>query len=154
MAAYFLSNVSLEVKADSCTVDKLAGTGNNGVTGDNGMATSATFQALSKIWLSTVVSDDLYINDLNRVRKMNLGSNIISFFAGGSATPTTAGLGDDGDASDASVGFASYAICGDSVGNIYMADYQFSRLRKIATDHIITTLAGPSLFLFYFISCR
>jgi hypothetical protein len=141
-----LSNIFLKVNADSCTVNALAGTGSNGVTGDGGKATSATFQALSKMWLSTVVSDDVYINDLNRVRKMNLNSEIISFFAGGTTTPTTAGEGDGKDASDASVGFASYAVCGDTAGNIYLADYQFSRLRKIAAaDHIISTVAGEHI---------
>jgi sugar lactone lactonase YvrE len=111
-----------------------------GSSGDNGPATSAL------LWGPTGIAADsngnVYISDSgnNRVRKV-YGGDITTFAGGG-----TGGLGDQGPATSASFSTpAGLAI--DSVGNLYIADQQNNRIRKVITQAgpaqgTITTVAG------------
>jgi hypothetical protein len=78
------------------------------------------------------------------VRKINFQSKIISVFAGGGSIPLVVGdaPGDGTRATSAGVGVSPWSVSGDSVGNIFVADYSNSRVRKVDTSGIISTYAG------------
>lgn len=106
-------------------------------TGDGGQATSA-----SMTWPCAVVGDNagnLYIsacND-NRVRRVGPDGTISTYAGNG-----VGGFGGDGGkATSASLHFP-YGLAMDPAGNLYIADSQNNRIRKVATDGTITTVAG------------
>jgi len=123
------------------TISTVAGTGTPGFTGDNGAATSA--QLALPVGVAVDSSGNLYIADsqTHRIRKVDAKSNIISTVAGG-GTPTT-GVGDEGAATSAELN-RPVSVAVDSSGNLYIADAENNRIRKVATDtnHTITTVAG------------
>ncbi len=127
------------------SVNDLFSDGSNGIfagnctscfqTGDGGPAYSATIQHAV-----AVTSDSLgqiYIADGARIRKVNL-SGIISTVAGNG---TDGFSGDGGPATQAQLGSPS-GVAVDGAGNIYIADTQNLRIRKVNTSGIITTIAG------------
>jgi uncharacterized protein (TIGR03437 family) len=122
-------------------ISTVAGNGNIGYTGDGGPATSATLGSANGIVADK--AGDLYFADaiFSVVRKVN-AQGIISTFAGGGA----AALGDGGPATSARLSFqgphAGLAV--DSAGNLYIADYIDSRIRKVDTSGTITTVAGAN----------
>ncbi len=85
-------------------------------------------------------SGNLYIADLNnnRIRKVNT-SGTISTFAGGGAS-----LGDGGAATSGTLS-GPWGLSLDSAGNLYIADRGNSRIRKVDTSGVITTVAGTGI---------
>jgi hypothetical protein len=114
----------------------IAGTGVMGFSGDGGPATSATMNGPIGLWID--VMGNIYLNDQNnyRIRKID-GNGIITSIMGalGSAT-------DDVPATSSCLKFPG-AVFGDSSGSIYISDTGNNRIRKVATNGIITTIAGP-----------
>ena len=81
-------------------------------------------------------SGSLYISDLSaRIRKISMGA--IATFAGGTVYGST---GDNGPATSALL-YNPLSVAADSNGNIYIADSNNSRVRKVSGG-IITTFAG------------
>jgi sugar lactone lactonase YvrE len=70
----------------------------------------------------------------------NLPNNVISTVAG---TGTAAYAGDGGLATNASLDLPE-GLAVDAVGNLYIADYENNRVRKLDTSGMITTVAGRS----------
>ncbi|MBB1287184.1 T9SS type A sorting domain-containing protein [Flavisolibacter sp. BT320] len=110
-------------------------------TGNPGDYTAATASALG---LPTSValdgSGNIYVSDqTNRVRKINASTGIIQTVAG---TGNWGYSGDGGAATSAS--FASiYSIAVDGSGNLYIADQNNHRIRKVnAADGKVSTVAG------------
>jgi len=122
-------------KVDSLgIISTVAGNGTFGFAGDGGPATTAQ---LKEPWAIVVdAAGNLYISDeLNdRVRKVNT-SGVITSIAG------TDDVGDGGLAKNALIDYPT-GIAADPQGNIYVADYGLSRIRKIAPTGLITTIAG------------
>lgn len=120
-------------------VTTFAGDGGFTYNGDGVPATSSSL--LSPAGLAFTANGDLIIadNEMNRIRKVAAGTNIISTICGnGTATNT----GDGGPAVDAAINRPE-GICIDSVGNIYIAVPENDIVRKIdAVTGIITTIAG------------
>jgi len=119
-------------------ITTVAGTpGSAGFSGDDALATAAQ---LYNPWGIAVDSDgNLYIADNlnNRIRKVTAGG-IITTVAGGSAGFS----GDDGPATAAQLDEPS-DVAVDAAGNLYIADYNNDRIRKVtAATGIITTIAG------------
>ena len=115
----------------------VAGNGIIGYTGDDGLAINAS---LSSPWsISIDSSDNLYIADLgnNRIRKVDT-EGIITTVAGNGLPGYT---GDNGFAIDASLSFPRDVTL-DKWGNIYIADTDNHRVRKVDPNGIITTVAG------------
>ena len=116
----------------------VAGTGTQGFSGDSGSAIAA--QLDSPQGLAIDANQNLYIADTHnhRIRKLNLTTGIITTVAG-SSTPGFDG--DNGPATTAHLNLPT-AITLDSANNLYLADTQNHRVRKVATTGIITTIAG------------
>lgn len=118
-------------------ITTIAGTGSASFGGDGGTATSATLNLPYAVAVGS--NGDVYLADRNnqRIRKIN-SSGIISTIAGNGIGTFS---GDGGLATSASIS-NPYAIATDASGNIYFADWGNNRIRKIATNGIITTVAG------------
>jgi sugar lactone lactonase YvrE len=116
----------------------IAGTGTQGFSGDSGPATAA--QLDSPQGLAIDASQNLYIADTHnhRIRKLNLSTGTITTIVGSS----TSGFdGDNNPATSAHLNLPT-AITLDSASNLYIADTQNHRIRKVDTTGIITTIAG------------
>jgi len=117
-------------------IETVAGNGANGYTGDGG---SATVEGLNHPdGLAYDSAGNLYVADSwdYRIRKVDT-TGAMTTFAG-----TTAGfLGDPGPASTAQFnGLGGMVV--DSAGNVYVSDVNNSRVRKIDTAGIVSTVAG------------
>lgn len=123
-------------------VTTIAGTGVAGYNGDNIPATTAQLHypgGLTLVKGST--GDFLYIADYynHRIRKLDINSGIITTVAG-NGTPGYSGT--NGLATNAQFNVPTLAVF-DSVGNMYITDYQNHVIRKVdANTKIITTVAG------------
>jgi len=110
------------------------GTGTDGFSGDNGPATSAGLDACG---VSVDPAGIYYIADCddNRVRKVTNG--VITTVAG-SGNPGFSG--DNGPAASAQLN-DPWGVAVDSADNLYIADTNNDRIRKV-TNGVITTVAG------------
>jgi sugar lactone lactonase YvrE len=119
-------------------ITTVAGTGSQGFDGDGGQATSALLDSPEGLAIS---ASDLYIADTHnhRVRKVNLGSGVITTVGGGSTAGAT---GDNGPATAATLS-RPVALALDATGDLFIADSGSHRVRRIdAASGVITTIAG------------
>ena len=116
-------------------ITTVAGNGVPGYSGDGGPATSAALVAPEGVAIDA--AGNLYIATNVWVRKVSPG-RIISTFAGSGQIGFS---GDGGPAVSASLNFP-YAVTSDVSGNVYIADTQNARLRKVSLGGSITTIAG------------
>jgi sugar lactone lactonase YvrE len=121
----------------SGTLTKVAGTGGTGFSGDGGPAISARLNQPHGIALDG--AGNLYIADTDneRVRKID-SSGIITTVAG---TGQAAFSGDGGPAVNAQM-YSPVGVAVDAAGNLYIADSNNQRIRKVDPSGIITTVAG------------
>ncbi len=119
------------------TITTIAGTGAAGYTGDGGSALLAKLRHPNGVAVDA--AGNIYIADQGNdvIRKINT-SGIISTIAG---TGTAGFTGDGGLATLARLDDPE-AVAVDISGNIYIADNNNSRIRKINTSGIISTYAG------------
>ncbi len=139
---YFTDNNRIRKINTSGIISTIAGNGNIGFSGDGGLATAATFDY--PIGLAVDASGNVYVADWanNRIRKIN-SSGIISTFAG-NGSPNFSG--DGGLASSASLHYP-LGVCTDFSGNVYIADSENDRIRKVNSSGIITTVVGSGTIL-------
>jgi trimeric autotransporter adhesin len=127
-----------KITAISGIITTIAGNGTAGFSGDNGPAGNAELHDPTAVALDNL--GDLYIADSgnNRIRKLTLGSGVITTVAGDG----TAGYsGDNGLATSAELNApASLAI--DSVGDVYVVDSSNNVVRMVNPAGIISTVAG------------
>ena len=127
----------------SNTITTVAGNGEPGFSGDGGPATAAKIYAPAA--LAFDVQGNMYIadpgdpNPNDRVRKVTPGGTITTF-AGGGDVPGP-GIGDGGPATLAELNVPE-GVAVDGAGNVYIADRNNGRIRKVNTAGIITTFAG------------
>ncbi len=121
------------------TLTVVAGTGESGDTGDGGPATNATFENLWSVYVDA--KGTIYVSDAgsNRIR-MITSDGTINAVAG---TGESGFAGDGGPAILAQLNSPSY-IVPDAGGNLYFVDDGNTRIRRIATDGTITTVAGKN----------
>ncbi len=114
-----------------------AGTGTPGFSGDSGLAVNAELNYPEYVAVDS--KNNVYISEgtNHRIRKVDT-MGIITTFAG-NGTPGFSG--DSGLAISASL-FAPWGINFDRNGNLFIADHANSRIRKIDTLGVITTVAG------------
>ena len=118
-------------------ITTVAGTGVAGFSGDGGPATEA--QLNGPTGLAFDHSGNIYIADWTdyRIRKIEAATGIITTVAGNGSRDFS---GDGDRATDASLIPTDLAV--DAFGNLFIADYNNGRVRKVDTDGIITTYAG------------
>jgi sugar lactone lactonase YvrE len=132
---YFSSNVGSQVcKISNGVISAVAGNGNYIFSGDNGPATSA---GMSPYGIALDSAGNLYIADVNNNRIRKVSNGIVTTVAGNG---TEGFSGDGGTATSAELN-VPYGVALDSAGNLYIADGNNNRVRKV-TNGIITTVAG------------
>jgi sugar lactone lactonase YvrE len=122
------------------TITTIAGTGKPGFSGDGGPATSAQLRSAQGVAVDG--QGNVYIAEYEnyKVRKVSPGGTITTFAgtgAGGSS-------GDGGPATSARLN-APIAIVMDGQGNLYIADFNNARVRKVNPAGTITTFAGTGI---------
>ena len=119
-------------------ISTFAGSGAVVFTGEGGAATGA--RLVDPDSAARDAAGNVYITDsfLNLVLRVS-PSGVITRFAG---TGTAGFAGDGGQALQAQLN-APLGIAVDAAGNVYVADSVNSRIRKIGTDGVISTIAGP-----------
>ena len=117
----------------------IAGTGVQGFGGDGQSALSAAF---NEPWgMAVNAAGDLIVADSwnARAREISHSNQIVSTIAGGF-------LGDGALAVDSGLDVVQGGgIAFDANGNLYIADSQNNRVRKVSTDGVITTFAGTGI---------
>lgn len=116
----------------------IAGTSQQGITADTGLATTVTLYSPEGVAVDGL--GNTYIADTNssRIRRVD-PYGIITTIAGASNAPEASG--DNGPATAADLSYPSTVIV-DGLGNVFVADTVNCRVRKIDTAGIITTVAG------------
>jgi RHS repeat-associated protein len=128
-------------------ISTFAGTGVSGNTGDGGLATAAKLG--NPIDVAVGPDGAVYIadKDFNVIRRVS-PSGIISTFAG---TGTASFSGDGGLATLATLKTPTGVAVGPD-GSVYITDYGNFRIRRVATNGIITTVLGNGSGDFYTIN--
>ena len=142
------NNVVRRVDANG-TITTYAGNGTAGFSGDGGAATSAELNFPESAALDT--AGNLFIADPgnNRIRRVDVGTKVITTIAG---TGVQSYSGDGGPATAATLGQPD-GVAVDTAGNIYIADTTNTVIREISSASspapgIITTIIGNNTFGF------
>jgi sugar lactone lactonase YvrE len=119
-------------------ITTVAGNGTYGYSGDGGPATKAELNYPQGVAVDA--SGNLFIADSHNGRIREVGTNgIITTVAGKGGTGGFSG--DGGPASNAELDLPT-GVAVDASGNLFIADSWNSRIRKVGTNGIITTVAG------------
>jgi uncharacterized protein (TIGR03437 family) len=130
----FLAAAAIAADGSSYRISTIAG---SDYVGDNGPATSALlFQADG---ITFDAAGHLYVSDAanHRIRMISRTGTITTVAGTGVAGYT----GDGGPASAAQLN-SPYGLAADGAGNLYVADLGNARVRRIAPDGTMTTVAG------------
>jgi uncharacterized protein (TIGR03437 family) len=117
-------------------ITTFAGTGGNGFAGDGSSASKAQINAPSSIALDT--SGNVYFTDSGNARIRKIASGTISTVVGNGVTSYS---GDGGSAQSALMSAPAGAVSA-SGGVVYISDTNNQRIRKIASDGTVSTVAG------------
>src|SRR5579883_752477 len=115
-------------------IDSIAG---SSLPGDGGLATAAQLGNIQGVAIDQ--SGNLYLSDTDnhRVRKVS-PAGVITTIAG---TGSAGFSGDGGPAAAAQLNLP-YGLAADLSGNVYVADLGNNRVRRIAPDGTMSTIAG------------
>ncbi|MCK4587443.1 MAG: hypothetical protein KAU29_08875, partial [Gammaproteobacteria bacterium] len=118
-------------------ITSLAGSGIGGFSGDGGLAILSQLNKPTGIYVDTL--GNIYFADSNnhRIRKIQTDGTIVTIAGNGTGDFS----GDGGPAVNASLN-SPRQITSDALGNLYIADRNNHRIRKIDTSNIISTIAG------------
>ena len=139
------SNSIRKINLATNLISRVAGSDTWGYFGDGGQAKDALFQNPYALCMDN--KNNLYVSERTgqRIRKINLTTGIISTYAGNS----TKGFSGDGGPANLASFDTPEGICTDAAGNLYIADNQNHRIRKVdAITGIITTIAGNGSMLY------
>ena len=118
------------------TITTVAGGGSGGL-GDGGPATAATLGFIGGVAVDA--AGHLYISDWinQRIRKVDAGGTITTIAGDG-----LRGFGGDGGPATAARLNAPRGVAVDAAGNLYIADADNGRIRRVDAGGTITTVAG------------
>lgn len=121
-------------------IHTIAGNGTFGFSGDGGQAINALLRNPSGIIFDP--AGNLIVSDFSnhRLRKIT-PAGVITTIAG---TGVSGSTGDGGQATSAQLNSPVSAIF-DTAGNLYVSEFQGSRIRKITPAGIISTVAGTGV---------
>ena len=124
-------------KVSGGAISTVAGSGTAGFGGDGGAATSAQLNA--PFGVAVDAAGNLYIAEFsnNRVRKVSTNGNIGTLAGNG-----VSGFSGDGLQATSAQLNGPQGVAVDSAGNVYIADTANNRVRKVAANGVITTVAG------------
>jgi sugar lactone lactonase YvrE len=128
----------------SFNISTLAGNGSYGFSGDGGQAINATLRSTTGLSLDKdghLLIVDGQSRNVRRVFLQDASQGLIRTAAGNGAN---ANSGDGNQAIYASFG-ATGGIATDALGNLYVSDSAFHRVRKIGTDGRISHFAGSPM---------
>jgi uncharacterized repeat protein (TIGR01451 family) len=131
------NNDSIRKVSTSGVITTVAGSGMWGYSGDTGPAIAAQFAYPTGVAVDS--AGNLYIADTYnyRIRQVN-AAGVIATVAGNG---TYGYSGDAGPAISAELGYV-FNVAVDAGGNLYVADENNNRVRKVDTSGTITTFAG------------
>ncbi len=123
-------------------ISTIAGIGVPGYAGDNDVATMAKIGA-DIHGIAVDSSGNVFFSDTNnsRIRKVDTKGNITTFAGNG----TQGYKGDGAAAGSAQIWFPA-GLAFDGSGNLYVADYGNSTVRKITSAGMISTVAGTGVW--------
>ena len=139
--ADFYNNRVRRVGPDG-VITTIAGTGQEGFSGDGGPATQARLNVPSDVAVDA--QGNVYIADSNNHRIRRVGPNgVITTIAGTGPVGGGEGRfsGDGRPATQARLNSPAGVVV-DAQGNVYIADSDNHRIRRVGLDGIITTIAG------------
>ena len=118
-------------------ITTVAGNGSIGYSGDGGTATNAAIYYPAGVVVDAAMN--IFIADYynNRIRKVDTNGIITTVAGNGSS-----GYSGDGGAATSATLDDPIGVAVDAGGNLFIADYYNSRIRKVDTNGIITTVAG------------
>ena len=128
-----------EVNPATGVITTVAGTGTDGYSGDNGLATAAELDVPHGVAVDA--SGDLFIADTysNRIREVDLSTGVITTLAGNGFPGYS---GDNGQATAAELD-APRGVAVDSSGHLFIADTGNNAIREVnLSTGVITTVAG------------
>jgi hypothetical protein len=118
-------------------ITTVAGNGSQGYSGDGGVATNAELNSPRGVAVDGF--GNLFIADAGNERIREVGTNgIITTVAGNGVAGYS---GDGGVATNAELN-NPWGVAVDGFGNLFTADNENQRIRKVGTNGIITTVAG------------
>ncbi len=126
------------VSLATLNISTLAGSGTQGYSGDGGPATAAQLNFPTGVALDS--SGTVFIVDSNNNRVRTVHAGTINEFAGADHAQ-----GDGGKATAALLYFPE-SFAWDTAGNLYIADTQNNKIRKVTPDGKISTVAGTGAF--------
>jgi len=134
------NNLRIRKVNSAGTITTIAGNGIRGFSGDGGPATGASLYVVTGVAVDA--AGNLYIADPysdggGRIRKVTPAGTISTVAGNG----LTGGGGDGGPATSASLNVPN-GVAVDSVGNLYIADRNNRRIRRVTPGGTISTVAG------------
>ncbi|MFE9455543.1 RICIN domain-containing protein [Streptomyces californicus] len=121
-------------------ITTVAGTGAAGFKGDGGPAAAAQLKNPRGVAMDS--AGDLYVADCDnhRIRKITTDGKITTVAGTGAA-----GFKGDGGPATAAQLNLPYSVAVDSAGILYIAEFQNHRIRRVAVDGKISTVAGTGV---------
>jgi len=132
----FLNNRIRRVDTNGI-ITTVAGNGTAGYGGDGAAATNAYISRPEGVTVD--IQGNLYIVESCRIRRVDT-NGIITTIAG---TNSWGFAGDGGPATNALFN-DPWGVAVDGAGNVFIADHQNNRIRRVGTSGIITTIAGTN----------
>src|SRR5439155_4780802 len=120
-------------------ISTVAGGGFGGFGGDGGPATSAHLGFVESVAVDTAGNLLIADYDYGRIRRVDL-SGIISTLAG----MGNGGFSGDGGPATSALMIGPLDVSTEQSGNLYIADSQNNRIRKVTPSSIISTVAGSN----------
>jgi uncharacterized protein (TIGR03437 family) len=127
------------VEASSGIISTVAGNGDSLYEGDGVQATTTGLNSPAGVTFDS--KGNLYISEGDRIRKVDT-SGMITTIAGATTAVQSPGFSGDGGPAKAALLSGPLGMVVDPAGNIYIADNQNLRVRKINTAGIISEYAG------------